>query len=154
MDLVFVLKRVKSVIGWALYVFHLSGSILSFWICHHIKCTTRSTSTPGSEANRWIERKKEERLRERWKCNCVFLLAGPSQDVFLLPYIPLKGKEVVSFLYITRWSYLSQPFWYLIIVMRYDHILIYNYHSLIGIQPGLLQLLEVTLIIFRSARCH
>ena len=39
-----------------------------------------------------------------------FLLAGPSQDVFLLPHIPQKGREVVYFLYINLWSYLSQPF--------------------------------------------
>ena len=30
-----------------------------------------------------------------------FLLAGPSQDVFLLPHIPYEGKGVVYFLYIT-----------------------------------------------------
>ena len=29
------------------------------------------------------------------------LLAGPSQDVFLLPHIPYEGKGVVYFLYIT-----------------------------------------------------
>ena len=41
----------------------------------------------------------------------LFLLADPSQDVFLLPHIPYDGKGAVYFLYITLWSYLSQPFW-------------------------------------------
>ena len=36
-------------------------------------------------------------------------LSGPSQDVFLIPHIPWKVKEVVYFLCITLWSYLSQP---------------------------------------------
>ena len=39
------------------------------------------------------------------------MLAWPSQDVFLLPHITQKGREVVLyFLYINLWSYLSQPF--------------------------------------------
>ena len=33
--------------------------------------------------------------------NVFLLLAGPSQDVFLLPHIPYEGKGVVYFLYIT-----------------------------------------------------
>ena len=46
----------------------------------------------------------------------VFLLAVPSQDVFLLPHIPWIGQRVVYFLYITLWSYLSQPLFVLMIV--------------------------------------
>ena len=33
--------------------------------------------------------------------NSILFLAGPSQDVFLLPHIPYEGKGVVYFLYIT-----------------------------------------------------
>ena len=34
-----------------------------------------------------------------------FLLAGASQDVFLLPHIPYEYKGIVYFLYITLCSY-------------------------------------------------
>ena len=35
------------------------------------------------------------------KSKRLFFLAGPSQDVFLLPHIPYEGKGLVYFLYIT-----------------------------------------------------
>ena len=55
-----------------------------------------------------------------------FFLAAPSQDVFLLPHIPWIGQGVVYFLYITLWSYLGQPFFVLMTVVRYDHTPIYH----------------------------
>ena len=55
----------------------------------------------------------------------TFLLAWPSQDVFLLPHIPWIGKVVVYFLFFNLWSY----FWplFFVAVVGYNHNPIYNF---------------------------
>ena len=41
-------------------------------------------------------------------------------------HIPQYGKGVVVFLYINLWSYLSQPFYIIMAVVRYNHTPIYS----------------------------